>query len=94
MKLSKSEIDEWFRQMMNSIEYIHSKNILHRDIKPANILIKKVENSIGILKLADFGLAIYIDNNDAKKSPGGTREYMSPEVISSKADFDLKSDIW
>jgi serine/threonine protein kinase len=32
-------------------------NVVHRDLKPANILYNK-----GIYKLADFGMAKYIEN--------------------------------
>eukprot|EP00252_Welwitschia_mirabilis_P023601 TRINITY_DN671_c0_g1_i4.p1 TRINITY_DN671_c0_g1~~TRINITY_DN671_c0_g1_i4.p1 ORF type:complete len:315 (+),score=42.40 TRINITY_DN671_c0_g1_i4:469-1413(+) len=43
-------------QMLNRIEYIHSKNFLHRDIKPDNFLmgLGKRANQVYII---DFGLA-------------------------------------
>lgn len=41
------------QQLLNGLYFIHSNRILHRDMKAANVLITK----LGILKLADFGLA-------------------------------------
>ena len=43
-------------QMIERIEFIHSKGIIHRDIKPANFLIglKKKKN---IIYLIDYGLS-------------------------------------
>jgi Serine/threonine protein kinase len=40
-------------QLLGSLNYCHSLNILHRDIKPENLLI----SSKGLLKLCDFGFA-------------------------------------
>ena len=50
-------------QMLNHIEFIHSKGLLHRDIKPDNFVIGKGENSKN-LYLIDFGSSdFYIDAN-------------------------------
>lgn len=42
-------------QVMDGMEYIHSKGILHRDIAPDNIYITKTNN----VKILDFGSARY-----------------------------------
>lgn len=39
-------------QILKSIKYMHSAELLHRDLKPSNILL----NSDCSVKVADFGL--------------------------------------
>lgn len=66
-----------FIQMVDAINYCHSKNVYHCDLKPENVL---VANNGTRVVLADFGLALqerYIDSNISC----GSSYYMAPERI-------------
>lgn len=47
--------DRWrlFREILASLNYIHSRGMIHRDLKPSNIFL----TSEGTVKIGDFGLA-------------------------------------
>jgi serine/threonine protein kinase len=71
-------------QMIQRIEYIHSKGYIHRDIKPGNFVIGKGDKR-KIIYIIDFGLSKrYIDKNNKKHIPykegkglTGTARYVS-----------------
>jgi len=44
-------------QIVSGFKELVKLGIIHRDLKPANIL-----NSDGVVKIADFGFAKYVDN--------------------------------
>jgi serine/threonine protein kinase len=50
---SVAEIESWYDQLLDALEYLHSHTIIHRDLKPSNL---KVKNNGGVI-LLDFGLA-------------------------------------
>ena len=49
--LSEAEAQNYFRQLLAAVKYLHTANLCHRDIKPENILFTED----GKLKLIDFG---------------------------------------
>jgi CheY-like chemotaxis protein/predicted Ser/Thr protein kinase len=75
-----------------ALDFVYRNGIVHRDIKPANIMI----NSMGTLKLVDFGVANVHDaeiSGRDKKMIMGTPLYMSPEQIVGLA-LDHRSDMY
>ena len=57
-----------FRQTLEAVAYIHSKDIVHRDVKPANIFIDTHQT----VKLGDFGLAVLMGAKSAPRDPSLT----------------------
>ena len=57
--MPESEILPMLSDLLDALEYLHSKNLLHRDIKPANIL----HTQDGTPILIDFGTARELTNS-------------------------------
>ncbi len=89
-KLSEEESSIFFYQLINGIEYIHSKGISHRDLKPENLLL--AENNI--LKIIDFGLSHEFEGDELLKTKCGSPSYAAPEIICCPFYDGFKVDIW
>ena len=72
-----------------SLEYLHTHGIVYRDIKPDNILI----DEDGYLKLADFGMAKMLKDQEKAFSICGTPEYFAPEII-TREGHNKSADWW
>lgn len=69
-------------QLLESVKYLHEKNISHRDLKPENVLYDSETKSI---KLIDFGTSKKFLRRDAKidmLTITGTLFYRAPEMFS------------
>ena len=62
-------------QAAEALAYAHSKGVIHRDIKPSNLLL----DERGILRVADFGLAQFVEGEGASITGDvlGTLRYMN-----------------
>jgi tRNA A-37 threonylcarbamoyl transferase component Bud32 len=83
-------------QVCDALQFAHDEGIVHRDIKPENILIDRR----GRVKIADFGLAKLLGQNDAEHSLTqthqvmGTLRYMAPEQMEGARTVDHRADIY
>ena len=76
-------------QIALALDYLHSKGIIYRDLKPENILMDEE----GYLKLADFGMAKKLKDDEKAMSFCGTPEYLAPEIITMEG-HDKNADWW
>ena len=89
-RLQEDEASSFFYQIINGVEYIHSKGIAHRDLKLENLLLTE-DNTI---KIIDFGLSHEFNGKDLLKTKCGSPSYASPELIAQPFYDGFKSDIW
>ena len=89
-RLSEPDAQPIFRQILETLEYIHSMGVSHRDMKPENLLIDQV----GHLKISDFGLSRFLNNQGLVDTPCGSPCYASPECISGKSYDGVTTDVW
>lgn len=89
-RLLEDEARMLFSQLINAINYIHSRGIAHRDLKPENILLDSNMN----IKLADFGLCHASAARILLKTPCGSPFYAPPEVIRGEQYDGFKGDVW
>ena len=55
-----------FVQLLQAVEWLHSRSVMHRDLKLCNLLMTKN----GHVKLCDFGLARYVSAYEEYYTPG------------------------
>ena len=89
-KLNEKMSKYIFKQLLESIKYIHSKNIVHRDIKLDNVLIDLNNN----IKLCDFGVGKMVHENELLKDQCGTPAYIAPEILANKGYDGFGVDVW
>lgn len=62
--ISESQILHYMHQLLNALEYIHSRGMLHLDIKPGNVMIDSNDNVV----LIDFGASKLFNAQSTNKT--------------------------
>lgn len=85
----ESEVVHILLQLLEIIDFVHSKGVIHRDIKPTNIIWRKKDNK---LVLIDFGAVKEISHCGNQNTVICTRGYAPNEQWQGKAT--ICSDIY
>lgn len=91
--LKESQARIWFKQIMDGLNYMHSKGIAHRDLKLDNFLLNSQYEPL----ISDFGFACNTSdksvNHIMRETVCGSLSYMAPEVhkASKENPYDAKA---
>ncbi|KAK8465676.1 hypothetical protein PHAVU_009G145400 [Phaseolus vulgaris] len=90
-RLSEADSRRYFQQLIDGVDYCHSKGVYHRDLKPENLLL----DSLGNIKISDFGLSALPEQGvSILRTTCGTPNYVAPEVLSHKGYNGAVADVW
>ena len=89
--LPHSTLVLFMHQLSTALSYLESKKFVHRDIAARNVLVASHDS----VKLADFGLSRWIEDNSYYKASKGKLpiKWMAPESINFRR-FTTASDVW
>jgi Protein kinase domain len=96
-KIAPQKIVPYFSQILDAVEFAHSRKIWHRDLKPENLLYDKERD---LLVLADFGIAhfeedaLHVAVKTKKKDVLENFRYAAPEQRESGHVVDWRADIY
>lgn len=85
-------------ELTSAVAAAHAQGIIHRDLKPANVLLSTTPNGKLVCKVADFGLAKWLDEEHSTTMTGtvlGSPAYMAPEQAFGNAKrVDALADVY
>ena len=90
---TESEAREIVTPIFDCLIYCHQLGIIHRDIKPENLLYSHKNPTRAIIKVSDFGLARFLDEEQLATTTCGTPGYVAPEIL-EQLPYRETCDFW
>ena len=87
--MNEEKCARFMKNLLETLNYLHSNNIVHRDLKLENILM--TDDSTMEFKIIDFGLAY--NSNSFEKRKCGSPGYVAPEMLRDE-EYDSKIDVF
>ncbi|CAG2181375.1 unnamed protein product, partial [Oppiella nova] len=82
---------DYFRQIVDAVDFLHAQGIVHRDLKAENLLLSA---DLKVVKLADFGFSNYFSRDALLSTWCGSPPYAAPELFEGRHYSGPKADIW
>jgi TonB family protein len=81
-------------QIAHALRAAHDAGIVHRDLKSDNVFLTDRDDASDHVKVLDFGISRFLQEDKQRGVVMGTPEFMAPEQLSHPESVDHRADVY